>query len=308
MNKIVTIIAPLVIAITAMAYSGCSKDRVEPEEEKKLNEYNSANDYLDSKKEEEQEFEVDTPGTGPITGKKGTNLWVPKECLMFPNGDSVDWPFTVKLVELYSAKDMIYYQLPTVAGGNIMETEGEIRVRAFKDGTELLIRPNCSIEIEMPNSAPKNYMRVFYGFDSGSITDWTDDPSTLGVSTTLNPVFSVIPSGYRASIAKLGWINCGFTVGTGTGHQLSFTSTTDILQNVSIFAYFPSHKGLMQVYNLTSGVIPSGSDVKLVGMAIDASGNLFSFDGTLNVTSNVSVTVTMQAISDPDLTALLDAL
>lgn len=296
----------LLIFLASVFYYGCSKDRIQ---DRQLNSYNSPNTYLDSKKQQEQEFIIDTSGSGPIIGNQFTKIWMGKECLMFPNGDSVAWPFTIKLVELYKPKDMIYYQMPTVASSGILKTDGEIRLRAFKDGTELLLKPDpCMTQIEMPNTAPQNNMRVFYGFQTNGFPDWTDNPASLGVTTTLNPVFSTTTYGYSASVARLGWVNCGLQAGGTSNSTLSFTSTVDDLTNVAIFVYFPSTKTVMQVYNLASGQIPNGSVVKIIAIAVDGSGQLYSFYQTQTVNASASVDVTMSATSDAALTALLDGL
>ena len=297
----------LVVLFVAISFS-CKKDRIEPSEEKTLNEYSSVNNYLDTKKQDEQEFTIDSAGTGPIVGNQNTKIWVDKNCLMFPNGDSVNYPYTVKLVELYTPKDMIYYQMPTVSSSSLLETDGEIRLRAFKDGQELVIRPNCGVIIEMPNVAPKNYMRVFYGFETNAHPDWTDNPAILGITTSNNPVFTATSYGYSATIARLGWINCGFGIGNSTGHTLSFTSSVDNLTNVGIFIYFPSSKTVMQVYNTVSGTIPDGSSVKIVGIAINSSGQLYSFSNNMSVSAAATIDVVLSTISDADLTALLDSL
>lgn len=296
----------LLIFLPSVFYYGCSKDRIQ---DRQLNAYNSPNSYLDSKKQEEQEFIIDTSGSGPIIGNQGTKIWTGKECLMFPNGDSVTWPFTIKLVELYKPKDMIYYQMPTVAAAGILKTDGEIRLRAFKNGTELLLKPDpCMAQIEMPNASPQSNMRVFYGFETNNLPDWTDNPASLGVTTTLNPVFAATTYGYSASIARLGWINCGLQAGSTTNSTLSFTSTVDDLTNVAIFIYFPSTKTVMQVTNLSSGSIPNGSAVKIIAIAVDGSGQLYSFYQTQTVNASASIDVTMSTTSDASLTSLLDGL
>lgn len=299
------------IAIASFIISSCSKDRIE---QKSLKEYDSqaTNNYLDSKKQAEQEFTVDTSGSGPIIGNQGTTIAGAKNCLMLPNGDTVAFPFTVKLVELYTPKDMIYYRMPTVASDTIMETDGEIRVRAFKNGTELSLMPGCDFAITMPNAAPKNYMRVFYGFNASTYTNWTDIPASLGVTTSVSPVFSTNSTSYSAQIAKLGWVNCGYKRGSSNNHKLTFVSATDNLTNVSIFVYFPgtnaARGGVMQIYNTVSGPIPDGSNVKIVAIASDAGGQLYSFNKTLTVNANENIEVTMAAIADADLTTLLNGL
>ena len=123
------------LCVSSIIIFSCSKERIQPQTE--LNAYNSPNSYLDTKQESEQEFTIDSAGTGPIIGNQGTKIWTGKPCLQMPNGDTVIYPFKIKLVELYSPKQMIYYRMQTVASGNILETDGEIRLRAFKNNTEL---------------------------------------------------------------------------------------------------------------------------------------------------------------------------
>jgi hypothetical protein len=295
----------ITIIAVGLIYTACKKDRIQ---EKSLNAYSSPNNYLNSKEQAEQTFTIDTNGTGPIVGNQGTNIWMGKSCLMFPNGDSVYYPFTVKLVELYTPKDMIYYQMPTVASDTILETAGEIRLRAFKNGTELLLRPGCSDAVKMPNASPQNYMRVFYGYQVSNYINWTDNPVPLGVTGGFIPAFGTTSGGYLGSIARLGWINCDVTRGGANNHTLSFVSSTDILTNVAIFVYFPATKTVMQVYNVVSGSIPDGSAVKIVAIAVDANGNLFSFSQNLTVSSSSQIQVTMSGTTDAALTSLLNAL
>jgi len=293
--------------LASMIYMGCSKERIET---RSLNQYNSPNSYLDSKKEQEQEFVINSDSGGTIIGNQGTKLYGSRHCFVFPNGDSVALPFSIKLVELYGAKQMIYYQMPTVAGGTILKTDGEIRYRAFKNGTELKLKPDpCLAAIEMPNSAPQSGMKVFYGFDSGGFPDWTDNPASLGVTTSLSPNFTTNSYGYAASIARLGWINCGQTAGSSSNSVLNFASTVDDLTNVAIFIYIPATKTVMQVYgNLVSTNIPNGSAVKVVCIAVDASNTLFSYTQNLTVTANTQIDVTMAATTDPALTSVLTGL
>jgi hypothetical protein len=304
--KFVVLGVTLIVGLL-LTYS-CSKDRIA---QPTLNAYNSPNSYLDSKQQAEQEFTIDSAGTGPIVGNQGTKIWTGKQCLMMPNGDTVIYPFKVKLVELYTAKDMIYYRMPTVAGGNILETDGEIRLRAFKGATELLLKPGgCYAQIEMPNAAPKNYMRVFYGYNpSASFVDFSDNPTTVGAATTsLNPLFTATSYGYLGQIGKLGWINCGANAANTSSSVLTFTSTVDDLTNVAIFAYIPATKTVIQAYNLSTCQIPNGAAVKIVAIAVDASNQLFYFNQNLTVSSSQQISVTMSSTTDASLTALLNGL
>ncbi len=296
----------LALAVSVVV-SSCSKDRIEERDD--LNEYESPNAYLDSKKPKEQDFLIDSSGNGPIIGEQNTHIWGSKNCLKLPNGDTIAFPFNVKLVELYTPKDMIYYRMPTVSDNRILETAGEIRLRAVKNGVDLMLSPGCPFKVSMPNASPQsNYMRVFYGNNNGSFVNWTDQLSTFGITQLQNPIWDIDTIGYTQLIERLGWINCDRLAGATSGATLTFDSEVDDLTNVALFAYLPATKTVMQAYNQTIGIIPPGSAAKIIGIAQDSGGNLYSFYQELTVSGSQTVEVTLSQTSDEALTALLDAL
>jgi hypothetical protein len=295
----------LLVLATTLLFSSCSRDRIERD----LNTYESPNAYLDSKKQDEQVFVIDTAGEGPIIGNQGTTIWGSIDCLQLPGGAGVDYPFIVKLVELYTPKDMIYYRMPTVAAGMPLETAGEIRLRAEKDGQELSLSQPCAFKVSMPNAAPQsNYMNVYYGNENGDVVDWTTDLGVWGITQTQNPVFDVDTIGYTAFIEKLGWINADRSVSTSGTYSITFDSEEDDLSNVLFFAYLPDTKTLLQSNEGVISGIPAGASAKIVAIAVNTSGDLFHFNQELTVNGNLTVMVIMTEISDPDLTTLLDSL
>ena len=295
----------LLVLATTLLFSSCSRDRIERD----LNAYESPNAYLDLKKQDEQVFVIDTASEGPIIGNQGTTIWGSIDCLQLPGGAGVDYPFIVKLVELYTPKDMIYYRMPTVAAGMPLETAGEVRLRAEKDGQELVLSQPCAFKVSMPNASPAlNYMNVYYGNENGDVVDWTTDLGVWGITQTQNPVFDVDTIGYTAFIEKLGWINADRSVSTSGTYNITFDSEEDDLSNVLFFAYLPDSKTLLQSNEGVISGIPAGALTKIVAIAVNASGDLFHFQQELTVNGNSTVMVVMTGISDPELTTLLDSL
>jgi hypothetical protein len=289
----------VLIALTVLSLTvNCSKERIEPKESR--SEYTETDNYYDSKKQKEQKFEIEGSGSGLIIGNQGTKIWISKEKLMYANGDSVHWPFTIKLVELYTPKDMIYYEMPTVSNGTLLTTCGEVRVRAFKSDEELVLRPNETWTVEMPATHPESNMVIYYGIETSSFTDWTVSPAGSFDSTTY---------GYIGEIKKMGWVNCGKAAyNSAATSQITFTSTTDNLDKVSTFLYLPNKRGLMQVYNQTSNELPIGEDMKIILIAINDSSQLFSSYKEAQVSTLNQVDVTLTKISDADLTTILNGL
>jgi hypothetical protein len=290
------------ITITLLTITSCKKDRITPPEDP-INEYNDLNNYLDTKKQTEQDFEILGPSNDTIVGNQGSRIYGGINCLQDANGDTIDYPFTVHLVELYTPKDMIYWQMPTVASGNILETDGEIRIRATKNGQDLAL--SCPFTFEMPNATPDTNMTLFSGTDNGSFVNWANTGTSFVIENYSANGFTY---GYKGSISSFGWINADLQVGNGSGNTLTFTSETDLLTNVGIFIYFPATKTVMQVYNETSNLIPNGSAVQVILMAQDANGTIFSYTETRTISSSATIDVTLTETSDASLTAYLDGL
>ena len=283
---------------TIVNTSSCSKARVQSQT---VNSYSSINNYFASKQQSEQTFPIPGPGGGPIIGNQGTKIWVGIQCLSLPNGDSVSYPFTIKLVELYTAKDMIYYQLPTVASGVILNTAGEVRIRAFEGNTQLSLRSTpCMFQVQMPCTNPIAGMSAFYGFTNNNLPDWK----------AANPVvpFTVSPGAYTASITSLGWINCGQLAPGASNVSVNFTSTTDDLTNVGLFVYLPNTKTLIQVYNTLTSIIPAGSNAKIIAIGVNSSGNLYYWYQQATLNSNSTYSISLSPTTDSALTALLNSL
>ena len=286
----------LAITLTALIFS-CKKDRIEEPEPEQLTAYQPINTYLDQKKQQEQDFLITGPSQDTIIGNQGTKIYGAKNCLRDSNNDTIAYPFNIKLVELYTPKDMIYWQMPTMGSGNALDSDGEIRVRALKNNVELTLAPSCPFGIEMPNSSPSSSKKIYNGNDNGTFVDWINS----GISFTTNSY------GYQGFPNSLGWISCAEQVATG-GNSISFTSTTDDLTNVGIFIYIPATTTLIQAYNQTASGIPNGSSVKIVLMAMDSNGGLFSWTDTRTINSNTSIAVSLSSTTDPALTSHLDNL
>src|SRR5574337_1036460 len=81
-----------------LIFSSCTKKRAE--EKKTGPDYASASSFYTQYQQPEQVFTVDTPGTAPIIGKEGTILSGDASIFMYPSGQSITYPFTLKLVEV----------------------------------------------------------------------------------------------------------------------------------------------------------------------------------------------------------------
>ncbi len=286
----------------------CSKQRTE---EPELNTYSYPQKFMFDNRPEEQTFVLTGDSAGPIIGNQGTHLWLDSTIFMFPGGGDVPYPIVIKLIEIYTAKDMMLYEMPTVAQGAPLGSDGEIRVKAFKDGVELLLKPDRVFPVRMPADDPNPLMSLWYGKESDGVVDWFDLASAVSSNPGIDALETVEAqpdSGYYTVLSPaLGWLNMDFLYTWSGGNvNISLISSTDDLSGVVKFIYIPSIHSVVQIYGNSAIPLPPGVPLKLVCFAQNQSGAMFSFIQDLNVSAgNTSVEVTMNPIAD---SALIDAL
>lgn len=286
-------IAIVVSVLIGIVISSCSKDRIETE----LKSYESMQEYFDSKKPEEQEFIIDTLGSCPITGMLGTRICVAKTSLQFPDGDSVYFPYVLKLVEIYSPQDAIYYSFSHVEQNGIYTCKGQTRVRYFKNDVELTLPNTQGWELEMPVENPEPNISVFLGT--------SQEPIRFEKSAQL---FDTTLYGLSAVLLQTGWSAAGASIDMSDVKTLSFSSSTDNLGTVTTYVYLSEYDCVMHVQSPQSVTVPTGSSVSVVVMAIDSSNQLFSFTKELVVNEDVTVDVSLSETTDEALTTVLAGL
>jgi len=293
----------LYITLSFYLLVSCSKDRIEPPK----NQYEDIQIYFDTKKQKEQEFVITKKGTAPIIGAQGSKIWITKEHLQMPNGAAILYPYTLKLIELYSAKDMIYYQIPSTIEKRPTRTAGKFKITAVKDGEELSLKTDTFFYLGVVNEAPDNKKIVYYGTEKSTVLYWTSDLTSFGLKKLSNPYFDVVSDGYKGAIGKMGWVACD-TLYTKPTCTLSFTSETDELDNVAIFVYAPKENILIKVYQQQSTIIPANTNLEIIAMGIDDENKLYSQLIKANYQTNATVDISLQEITDVALTAVLDSL
>lgn len=289
--------SPLVlIAITSMliGFMSCKKDRIVQDD------YQDMDSFYNQHKEAEQEYVIDSGGVCPLIAKKETKLCVSDDMFQLPNGTGITYPFTLKVVELYSIKDMLLWRAPSVASGSLLETSAEIRVRSFQNNVEAALKPAKTYGMEMDTMPVLNSsMQPYKGQASGNVINWSIDGLT---TVSVNPYF------YSLSVGTTGWMSAARLHPSTQTTTIAFSATGTNTQNIEIYLKFNSFKGLMKVTNLVSGSIPVGESVTLVAMAKNQNNDYVLHQQTFTVTAGQQITLNLQVISEASLLAALDAL
>jgi len=300
----------LILASGLMMTNSCSKQRIE---EPILNAYSKPEKFMYDNRPEEQVFIITGDSAGPIIGNQGTKLWMDSTLFMFADSSDVPYPITIKLIELYKAKDMMLFEMPTVAQGTPLVTGGEIRVRALKGNQTIYLKPNKVYAAQMPSEAPMSAMSVYYGSEiSDNVFDWFDLPSAISTNPGINALEQINTDStfYSLLSPMLGWINADFPYTWSSGNTtLVLESDVDDLTNVVKYAFYPQTRSVVQFYGNTSISLPAGEPVTIVCFAMNTSGVMFKYIETVNPNAGENiVNVTMSQVTDDGLLTLMNDL
>jgi hypothetical protein len=306
------LIIPFVIGLF---FTQCSKQRVAPVE------YEEPTDFMFDNRPEEQEFVLDTGGGSAIIGNQGTHLYMDSSIFMYPGGGDVSYPIIIKLIEVYTPKDMMLFELPTISNGQLLTTGGEIRVRAFKDNQELVLKPNKTYFCKVPSQLPDPSMGMFFGEESGDDVIWHDNASSvsssLGVdglellminTDSLATTFPFAGIGYDLVVPVMGWINCDYFADYDQQNLTTVTfvsSTDDVEGGMKKFLYFTDLLSVVQVSDAASGNVPIGAHVISICFGIHPSGAMYYHSSEFDIQAGQQVEVTMVETTEAGLLALM---
>ncbi len=291
------------------AVFSCSKERLEQQQEPV---YTNLDNFYDDNQLPEQTFTVDSLGQDSITGLQGTKIWgVPKTIFMKKSDhQDVFYPFTIKLIEAYSIKEMIFAKLPNKSGSAVLQTGCELKITAWKDTAELVLKQNNGYGVLADVDTVFTGMNVFYGFTAGSTNDWNSDVVQCGDYLFTNDVVTSLVNesrGYKMRIVKTGWFSpAKFPSISGTG-SVTFTAEGTNTELIDIYIVFKNLHSYIKVSNLTVNGLPMGQPITIFAIGNSAT-SMYSFKQDYVVSSNLSVTLSMQTATQTEVLNMLSTL
>lgn len=295
------------IAAIIILIGACRKERLP------VDDFQNMDSFYSDNEEPEQEITVDS-GAGPcfVTAMRGTRICVTRPMLQDAVGNDIpDYPFKLKVIELYSIKHMLLRKQPSVAGGNILETSVEIRVRPFKNNNEAFLKPGKKyVMITDTLPAIVSGMKSWYGFINGGNNDWTDSLATIvpGFVDTLSSV-TISSADYTLTPAKTGYVSAAkLHQSTAQYTTITFTVAGTNTQNIQVYISFNNFKSVMKVTNLVSLPVPVGETVTLIAFAKKQTNDFVMHQQTFTVTPAMQIALNMQVVTEAALLAALAAL
>jgi hypothetical protein len=295
-------IQKITLALTGIVLAGsltyCSKERIETP---KLNNYAAPDKFQNTNKQQEQVYTINKGGVCPLICTQGSQICIDSSVVVYANGNTATYPFTLKVVELYSAKDLILYNVSNASGAKQLSTAGTFRIKAFIGNEELAVKGGKTYSLTTKAiSTTDPAMALYYGTESANLVSWIAGNSGQVV---------VNPTNYLVKAGQSGWVSPSdpLQYAGGTGN-VNVTSTKDNLSNIPKFIYFDKAKSLMLLNGSSASNVPVGEHATIICFALDPSGALFYYTKSFTTASSNSIDVTMQPISEAALLALLGTL
>lgn len=276
----------------------CSKDRIDHPSFKPMDE------FYNKHKVEEQEFVISNEdSSGPIVGNQGTELYLSRRLFKFSDrNDEVTFPYVIKLVELYKYKDVIFYQMPTPHINGPLNNGGEIRVRAYKDAEELVLRSGSSYESRFSAAVTETNMDAFQGVVTSS-----EEFSSWKMATDGSNV-SVNNGKYVFNSFLMGWITPGKNTPGSGSTNIDFKVKGSGGEVIDLILAFKNFHGVVMGNDLKLNNLPIGESATLLGMAMDDKGKYRLHQSEITISNSMTIDLKMEEVDEATLLATLESL
>ena len=304
---------PLTLALFTV-FSSCSSDDTEVDKEEPTDSTttisfssNAREQYFESLKKEPLQKTIDSWSDMPFVTPSGTKIEnVGNWSFVDSDGESIDYPFEIEVLDLYSAGEMIRNNAPTTSNGQLLVSGGEMRVRFYKDGEQLSLRDGYTYNITVPASTPDSEMELFVGGNEDELIDW--EPVNAADST-----FIFEQAAYYLNMDTIGWINCDYfysstaPLTTITFNGIYNGDTIDISPMI-IYLYFEDINSLLSSNGTETGNIPTGMENVHVIAFGATDENLFYDHQVITTEQDQIITIEPEIVTEEDFESFLDDL
>lgn len=172
------------LTIVLAILSSCSNPKTDSTNDKVVIEKRIAIPHTKSEKlfnelrPESQKFQIDADSDNIITGKNGTQVFVPKNSFINADGELVTGKVDIEVIEVLSVADFIKTNLQTVSNGRPLQSEGMLYIDAKSNGQQITLATDKRLQIELPNinkMGTASDIKIFSGsYDTIGNINWTE--------------------------------------------------------------------------------------------------------------------------------------
>lgn len=240
-----------------------------------------------------------------IIGTKGTRITFFANSFKRANGQIVtSGTINIVLQEMLTGPEMILANKSTTSNGGLLKSGGQILLKAYQNGEELLVNKASRPVVEIPTKNNDD-MNVFYGTVkvNDSLVGDTSVNWNVDTTTNVNVVNDSFSNNnyYNFQIDSFNYINCDKFYDQNPKSDVKITvPATFVDSNTAVFLYFPAINSVARVYKfdkttnsfiLDGGyAVPIGMNVKIVMVAKKGTQYYYEIK-TATITSNFTTTM-----------------
>lgn len=314
-----SLFAAAVIAASITTFSSCKKNQDAPS-------YARAAAFFDAHAIPVQSFTGNAATGFTITGDKGTKVQFPANAFIDGDGALVSGSVMVTLKEVLSKKDVMFSGVMTESNGQLLESGGELEVKAAQDGKALRINPNLGdkgIQVEVPKVMNNGDMGLFVqekrreqGGAAGNNGQQTNQSPLTWVPAPYYP-FGNGPNSYSFTLPGFTWVNCDrfysdpnpkttMTVlpAFQDNNQVSDLQVFLVFKNISTVVTFPFNASL-QKFESYGNSLPIGLQAYLVLIGKDSDGFVQFGQQSTTISANLHVDAPIHKATQAEVDAFL---
>lgn len=270
-----------------------------------------------------QSFTVNTTYIQTFYTTKGAIIHIYPNAFVTQSGQAVTGNVKFEITEVYTKKDMILTNAPTISIGELIESGGEVYLKATQNNQELKLSGNDKVNIELPTfQTNPPAMNEFYTTSLDKNNDWKP-LNSAGNSVTVAPADSnnmgyvYTPSFYSFFTDSVNWVNCDFfPVNPLTNTEPKITIQSNINDtNVAIFLSLDNQKTVVNFYHLDGYAahqwvtyrIPIGANAHIVAIS-KVNSQYYYCIAPVNITNNCTFTIPLIATTIDNIKTALTSL
>ncbi|MBC7826538.1 MAG: hypothetical protein H7122_02240 [Chitinophagaceae bacterium] len=280
---------PVLIAVLLLVLS-CQKELSDEVTQTSLT---IISDFHEKNRNDVQAFSVNPATAITITTNKGAKIYLPVNGFSTQDGRPVTGNVTVTVKEIYTPGEMILSNMPTIAGGRLLESAGEFEIKASQNKDPLKLSAGSFIKIDIPSKGvDMQGMQVFNGVaDADGNVDWAVNTNPGNVVVRDSLLFS----GSTLFADDINWLNCDKFINDPTVDFTAYPGNAPGDDSTNVFVHLTGRNTVVKM-NWTRGLNYFRTDKLLavpstiVGISA-RNGRLFASVTTATIAQGSSITM-----------------
>lgn len=260
---------------------------------------------------ETQVFLIDSGDSGIIRGQQGTEVYCAKNQFTNVNGDTIDFPYAIHLIEVYKPWEMIFGKIPTVSGSDYLQCEGEVKLLAKKNDETLNLKSGEVYLLKIPSDSMIQNMELFYTDENGENTNWLSknpyQETWDGITINVDGIVEV-DSGYIMGSTQMGWSACSKNATGSSAASINFKSDSIPFNAMDLYIVNRQLNSVITVSDSVSLPIGANETVQIVAFAIDSKGNFFHVNESVQTPLDGNMTLKFKSVTKDNMIQAIKAL